>query len=236
MRYRPRMHRVAALLVIGLVGFDARAETEGRLVASTTKFGSVGPDDMLYIHRIDDSAVTELHHETVASKPKLVWSDARTLWVLTEKLAPYKAKVQKFVDGKEVDSASLTPSDWKAPGLITQVLLRRTKSGEVWIETCVRGTHSPSIGRAARCREMGYLRLDTKPFAFAKKRPAFRDSTPTSPTGRQQLGDKLVAKFFARSLDDMHNDPKPYDGLWKIERNAKNIGEIPGEQMLLAPR
>ena len=230
------MYRVAAFLVLALVGFDARAETEARLVASTTKFESVGPSDVLYIHRIDDSSITELHHETVASQPKLVWSDARTLWVLTEEIAPYKAKVQKFVDGKEVDSASLTAADWKASTVITQVLLRRTKSGEVWIETCVRGKPSPSKGVAPVCREMGYLRLDTKPFALAKKRPAFRDSHPTATTGRQQLGDKLVATFSPRSLDDLRNDPKRHDGLWKIERDAKTIGEIPGEQLLLAPR
>lgn len=230
------MHRVAAFLVIALVGFDARAETAARLVASTTNFGSVGPSDTLYLHRIDDSSITELHHETVASQPKLVWSDARTLWVLTEEIHPYKAKLQKFVDGKEVDSASLTAADWKASTVITPVLLRRTKSGDVWIQTCVRGKPSPSKGIAPVCREMGYLRVDTKPFALAKKRPVLRDARPTPTTGRQQLGDKLVATFSPRSLDGMRNDPKPYDGLWKIERNAKTIGEIPGEQLLLAPR
>lgn len=230
------MYRVAAFLVIALIGFDAHAETEARFVASTTKFGSVGPSDTLYIHRIEDSAITELHHQTVASQPNLLWSDRRTLWVLTVEFDPYKANLQKFVDGKEVDRASLTAADWKAATVITQVLLRRTKSGEVWIETCVRGKPSPSKGIEPVCREMGYLRVDTKPFALTKKRPKFRDSRPTPTTGRQQLGDKLVATFTPRSLDDMRNDPRPYDGLWKIERNAKIIGEIPGEQLLLAPR
>jgi hypothetical protein len=128
------------------------------------------------------------------------------------------------------------PQPVQVPRVITPVVLHRTKSGQVWLETCVRGTPSPSMGVAPVCREMGYLRLDTKPFALAKKRPAFRDASPTPTTGRHPLGNKLVATFAPRSLDDMHNDPKPYDGMWTIKRNAKAIGEIPGEQLLLAPR
>ena len=159
------------------------------------------------------------------------------LWVLTEEIAHYKAKVQKFVDGKEVDSASLTAADWKASNGDHPGSLRRTKSGEVWIETCVRGKPSPSKGVAPVCREKGYLRLDTKPFTSQRSDLRFE----TRPR-RRRPGDNNSATSSSPRLPydrsrRARNDPlKAYDGLWKIERNAKIIGEVPGEQLLLAPR
>jgi hypothetical protein len=222
------------LLILAVVMSSAELRAD-RLVASSTDFGSVGDSDVLYIHRIGESSISELHHEPVTSKPELVWSDARTLWVLTETIAPYTAMLQKFVDGKEVSKSSLGPKDWNATAVITPVLLRVSRTGEVWIETCVTGTPSPAMGVNPVCKATGYLRVDAKPFELASKRPAFRESRPASTRGKAALGGHLVATFRARSLDDMRNDPKPYDGLWKLDDGKHAIGEIPGQQLLIAP-
>jgi hypothetical protein len=229
-----RMRLQLAIVVLAISVVDARAD---RLVASSTHFGSVGDPDVMYIHRIGESSITEVHREMITSTAQLVWTDARTLWVLTDTIAPYTAKVQKFVDGAEVETSTLAAADWKISTVFTEVFLRVTKSGEIWLETCVAGTPSPMMGVKAICKQPGYLRVDTKPYKLVTKKPAFRDSSPTPTTAKQQaLGDGLFATLRSRTLDEMHGDPKPYDGLWKLERNKHVLGEIPGEQLLLAPR
>lgn len=222
----------SCVLVASAVCSSNAVADDAVLAASTTNFGSVGPADVFYIYRIDDAAVVELHRETIDDPVQFVWSDPRTVWVYGS------GKLARFVDGKRETQTAVTDADWNATTGITPVILRVTETGQVWLDTCVRGRRSPSKGVAAVCHATGYLRVDVTPLERTARAPKrLQVERATSPAnGRRSFGAGISGTYRGRTLEEMHSDPKPFDGLWTISRGAKVLGDIPGKQLRLAPR
>lgn len=213
---------------------EAGEQPAGQLVASASAFGSVGDRDVLYIHRLEEGSVIELHRETLAQfeRIELAWSDARTLWVAYGPRDDRSLELVTFIDGKRTASRTLAAAEWgELAGFSPH--LHATAGGEIWLEMCARGTPSPQKGVASICRARGWRRVDIDSTAVAKRPP--KKLVVERGGGKRAISGGFSASYEGRELMEMHQDPKPYDGQWTIQRGGKEIGKVPGSVLRVAP-
>lgn len=232
------------VLVLGLASAGAPAVAErlvpppsarGVLVASVTSFGSVGDADNLYVHRIEEGAVVELHHETLAARERveLAWADARTLWVMYGPRDDGSLELVTFVDGQRARSETRAAADWgELRGFAPH--LHATVGGQIWLEMCAEGEPSPQKGVDSKCRKHSWRRLDAYAAAPATSK-ASQKVVKESKATKRTITSGLSVSYEGRTLEEMRQDPKPYDGLWTVKRGRKVIGTVPGAVLKVAP-
>jgi hypothetical protein len=226
---------VPALWLLASAGALVRADRAappGQLVASTTAFGSVGDPEMLYVHRIEQDGVVELHRETLGTQPvELAWADARTLWVMYGPRDDRSLELATFVDGQRASSRVMAAAEWgDLPGFSPH--LHATVGGQIWLETCADGAASPQKGVPSRCRKHAWRRLDADAMVGSK---APQKVVKESRGARRALGKGLSASYRGRELEEMRRDPKPYEGEWTIRRGRVVLGAVPGGVLKVAP-
>ena len=167
------MFKASLVLILAFAG-SAIAGTPvadgGVYVASQTRYDN-GWENQLFIHRVTATGIEKVF--ATRASGSFGWSDAKTLWTASGNAD--QVVMQKFVNGVLEKTLTVKGADWKVrPSKVTDLtsnlpFLRITKTGEVWLELCVK--YKELDYRNLVCREPVYLRVDGKKFVRSTKSP-----------------------------------------------------------------